>query len=211
MIGGIKIMPWRQCNAVSPAVTATQTGSGTHNGMVLTVEVVTGANIMVSGPQYQSYFSPGTTASASAYTPAQIAITPQGTGSWVYGAVNRTDAATSWTAMAGSTFTQNVADATNSAAYGTFRSTGTTTAGTPITTGATNGDGVSGGGVAVAEIPASEHAGRARVEPGRRIHRLGDVGDHRAFHPADGVAADRPGRYRRLQRDRVRVPTTTAL
>lgn len=146
-------MPWRQCNAVTPAVTATQIGPGIHNGMVLTVKVITGADITINGPRYQSVFNPGGSGNASATTPAEVAVTPRGNGSWVYGVVNRTDTATPWTAMTGSTFTQNVADATNTAAYGTFRSTGTTTAGIPITTGATNGNGASGGGLAVLEIP----------------------------------------------------------
>jgi len=156
VIGGIHIMPWRQCNAVAPVVTATQTGSGTHNGMVLTVKVVTGAAIIDIGPSsYQYALLPGAAGSNSAYAPAEVTVTPDGTGSWVYGAANRTDTATAWTAMTGSTFTQNVADSTNSAAYGTFRSTGTTTASTPITVGATNGDGTSGGGITAVEIRAT--------------------------------------------------------
>ena len=156
MIGGIKVQPWHQCNKVSPVVTATQTGSGIHNGMVLTVKVVTGADVTQVGPGSYSYmFMPGTTGSGSAYTPAEVTITPAGTGSWVYGAANRTDTATAWTADGQSTFSQNVADSANSATYGTFRSTGTTTTGTPITTGATNGDGTSGGGVAVLEVLAA--------------------------------------------------------
>ena len=68
MYGGASIGPWRQCNAVSPAVTATQTGAGTHNGMALTVKVLDGAAITVSGPQYQSSFTPGAVGSDTCRT-----------------------------------------------------------------------------------------------------------------------------------------------
>jgi len=122
MIGRMRIMPWRQCNAVSPVVTATQTGAGTHNGMALTVKVVNGAAITVTGPQYQSTFNPGATGSADATAPADVLLIPQGSGSLVYGAVNRNDASTAWTPVAGTTFFQNVSDTTNGAAYGTFTS-----------------------------------------------------------------------------------------
>lgn len=153
MIGGTQIRPWRQCNAVTPAVTAAQTGSGTHNGMALTVAVVNNASISVYGPQYQSSFTPGTTASQSAASPAEVTLTPEYTGSWLYGAVNRNDASTAWTPATGTSFTQNVSDTTNTAAYGTFEASSSTTAGVPVTIGASNGG--TSGGVAVAEIPAA--------------------------------------------------------
>jgi len=122
MFAGSLITPWRQCNAVSPAVTATQTGAGTHNGMALTVKVVNNATIQITGPQYQSSFIPGATGTKNADAPAEVQIAPWYTGSWVYGAVNRNNASTAWTPDAASVFSQNVSDATNGAAYGTFRS-----------------------------------------------------------------------------------------
>ena len=99
MFGGFRIGGWRQCNAVSPAVTATQTGPGTHNGMALTVAVVNGAAITITGPQYQSSFQVGATGAASANAPAEVTMTPQYTGSLVYGAVNRNNAAPGWSVL----------------------------------------------------------------------------------------------------------------
>ena len=121
MIGRMQIRPWRQCNQVSPAVTATQTGPGTHNGMALTVKVLTGASITVSGPRYDSHLNLGASGSANANAPASVTLTPQGTGSMVYGAVNRNNSATAWTPATGCVYGQNIADSTNGAAYGTFR------------------------------------------------------------------------------------------
>lgn len=122
MIGGMRIMPWRQCNAVAPAVTATQTGAGAHNGMALTVKVLTGANIASTGPGSYDYAPvPGAAGAADATAPASVTITPLGTGSWLAGAVNRNDTAAAWTPAASTVFSQNVADATNGATYGTFR------------------------------------------------------------------------------------------
>ena len=119
----MKVARWRQCNIASPSVTATAYGPGVSNGLALTVEVLTGSAITVTGPQYQSSFLCGATASRYATAPARLI--PQYTGSLVYGACNRNDAATAWTPAADSTFSQNVSDATNTAAYGTFRSSGT--------------------------------------------------------------------------------------
>ena len=113
----MQIVPWRQCNTVTPAVTATQTGAGTHNGMALTVKVLTGADILSSGSgSYDYTLVPGAAGSANANAPASVTIVPAGTGSWVYGAANRNNAATMWTPASGSSFIQNVADATNGAA-----------------------------------------------------------------------------------------------
>jgi hypothetical protein len=127
MIGGMKIVPWRQTNAVTPAVTATQTGAGTHNGMALTVKVLTGADILSTGDGSYDYgLVPGASGSANANAPAAATLTPAGTGSWVYGAIGRNNSATAWTAANGSTFIQNVADATNGATYGTFSGGATT-------------------------------------------------------------------------------------
>lgn len=120
MIGRMQITTWRQCNAVTPAVTATQTGAGTHNGMALTVKVLTGTNITVNGPQYQSVMNPGASGSANANAPASVTLTPQGTGSWMAGAVNRVNSATAWTPSTSTVFSQNIADAVNGATYGTF-------------------------------------------------------------------------------------------
>ena len=69
MFGGSRIGPWRQCNAVSPSVTATQTGPGTHNGMALTVKVVNGAQIVDVGAAYRLRSAVGVTASQAPPVP----------------------------------------------------------------------------------------------------------------------------------------------
>jgi hypothetical protein len=124
MIGGMKIDQWRQCNIASPSVTAAAYGPGASNGIALTVKVLTGANITITGPRYQSSFTPGAITARAATAPATLI--PEYTGSLIYGACNRNDTATSWTPYTGATFSQNVADTTNSAAYGTFTGPGAT-------------------------------------------------------------------------------------
>lgn len=107
-------------------VTATETGPGIQDGIALTVTVLNGAAITVSGPTYQSSFTAGAAGSANAAAPAEVTLIPQGTGSLIYGAVNRINMASAWTPAAGTVFSQNVADTVNGASYGTFRSgTGT--------------------------------------------------------------------------------------
>jgi hypothetical protein len=111
------------------AITVTATASGTHsrNGLALTVKVLTGAAAVQNG----------TAVSNPAINPGELPITPAGTGSWIYGAVCNIVNSTSFTPAATTTFSQNLSDATNGDAYGTFRSTATTTAATPVTLGAT--------------------------------------------------------------------------
>ena len=106
------------------SVTATQAGSGTHNGLALTVKAVTGG---AASPI-------GATATSNSVTTPELAITPAATGSWVYGAVTIGGASATYTAAANTTFTQNHL---STVAYGTFRSTSTVTGGTPVTVGAT--------------------------------------------------------------------------
>src|ERR1035438_3369397 len=107
---------------MSFTVTATQGGTPA-NGMALTIKVVTGAG------------AAGTTATSITVLAPELGITPAATGSWVYGAVTE-HGATAFSSPANSTFSQNVVDAVNGDAYGTFRSTATTTNGTPVTLGA---------------------------------------------------------------------------
>src|ERR1017187_2960430 len=98
-------------------VTATQSGAGATNGMALTVKVLTG----ISGSQ------PGVTTSSATVTTPDLAITPGHTGSVVYGAVGSSSGSTAFTAATGTTFSENFSGTSNGAAYGTFRSTATTT------------------------------------------------------------------------------------
>ena len=123
-------------------VTATQTGAAgiVNPGLALTVKVVTG----------QAASPLGATLSQVATTP-NGAITPAATGSWVYGAVTDNNEYMVWTAEPACTFTQAYGDSPDGAGYGTFRTTATTTAATPVTIGATN-TGVTHGGLVGLEI-----------------------------------------------------------
>jgi hypothetical protein len=110
---------------VSLTVTATRSGAGVSGGMALAVKAVTGAAAAQTG----------SVAASETVTVPQLAITPAGNGSWVYGAVLNGAVNTAYTANGATVFGQNVADAVSDATYGAFRSTGTTTAGTPVTLG----------------------------------------------------------------------------
>jgi len=124
-------------------VTATASGSGSQNGMLLTVKVLDGAAAVQNGA----------VADSDTFTVPELSIDPDATGSWVYGAVIQGASDTTFTAAATTTFSSNVADATHGAAYGSFRTTSTTTSGTPVTVGATAPTVPSGeGNIAVAEI-----------------------------------------------------------
>ena len=130
--------------ATSLAVTAAQSGTGTSAGIALTVKVVTGAS------------GTGATAESVAVTTPELAITPSGTGSWVYGALVDGDATTAFTAAANTTFTQNQYWSADATTFATFRSTGTTTASTPVTLGATAPTGTAGQlAIALLEIETS--------------------------------------------------------
>jgi hypothetical protein len=131
---------------MSRTVTATASGSGSANGILLTVRVLDNAATTQTGA----------TANSDAFTVPDKAITPTATGSIVYGAVVQGSSDTTFTAVSGTTFSANVADATHGAAYGSFRTTGTTTSGTPVTVGASAPTIPSGeGNIALLEILAA--------------------------------------------------------
>lgn len=111
----------------STIVTATQGGTGTDDGIILTVKVLTGA--LAAAAQT------GTQDASNSITTPQLAITPTATGSWIYGAVTNVAAATAFTANGSTTFSQNVLYTGDGDTFGTFRSTNTTTAATPVTVG----------------------------------------------------------------------------
>ena len=108
-------------------VTASQGGTGTFNGIALTVKVLLNAAATQNGATFSD---------TSTLTTPQHAITPNATGSWVYGAVYNDAAATAYTPNGSTTFSQNVTFAGDGCTFGTFRTTGTTTSGTPVTVGA---------------------------------------------------------------------------
>lgn len=110
--------------ASSTVVTAAQSGD-TLNGIALTVKVLTG----------QAASPIGTTAASGTVTSPELSITPSTAGSWVYGAVYDAGGSATLTPVAGTTFSQNIHDATNVVEYGTFRSTSVTTT-SPTTYGA---------------------------------------------------------------------------
>ena len=132
--------------ATSLTVTAAQSGTGTGDGIALTVKVITSAN-----------GSPiGNTAESVAVTTPELAITPDDTGSWVYGALVNGNATAAFTAAASTTFSQNQYWSGDATTFATFRSTGTTTASTPVTLGATAPAGTAGQfAIALLEIIAA--------------------------------------------------------
>jgi hypothetical protein len=104
-------------------------------GLLLTVKALSGA---VSAAQasaagaFTQFYASGTSQAPAA------ALTPAASGSWVYGAVTENFAAaagTAYTANGATTFSQNASGTGNASAYGTFRGTASTTAGTPVTLG----------------------------------------------------------------------------
>jgi hypothetical protein len=127
-------------------VTAAQSGAGVSNGLALAVKVLTGA-----APAQN-----GTTASSETVTAPQLAITPAGSGSLVYGAVVNGVTSTAFTANGATAFSANYSDGTDGVALGTFRTTSVTTSGTPVTVGASAPAEVSGDlYIALAEILAA--------------------------------------------------------
>jgi hypothetical protein len=137
-------------------VTATQ-GGVTANGMILRVQVLTGAAAAAAQ-------TGGTGAqSASGGAAHQASVTTTVAGSYVYGAMVNAAAGTTWTAAAGVTIVDTVNDATNGEFYGSCRTT--TGTGTPgaTTVGAsapTNGGGFAGAEIlpAVSGTPPAEDA-----------------------------------------------------
>jgi hypothetical protein len=158
----------------STVVTATLSGAGGHNGIILTVKALTG----------QAASPAGNTASSATITTPQLAITPSGTGSWVYGSLANLVTDASFTANSSTTFSQNFLDTSDTITMATFRSTGTTTSGTPVTLGATNPtESTRYLMIAMAEI----------LQPGRGEHHVGRDHRHGQLHPAGGLAPGRRG------------------
>ena len=147
MINGTAITPG---NLVAPptfTVTAAQEGT-TYNGMSVTLRVLTGA----------AAAQPGAVAGFDSYgATLDQAITPQATGSIVYGAHLGLDSGT-FTPTAATTYFQDNESGGYSA--GQFRGTAPTTVSTPVTLGSNGTD--TGLGVALAEILAA--AGATLVE-----------------------------------------------
>jgi hypothetical protein len=130
-------------------VTAAQSGSTTP-GMVLAVKVVTGAAASPIG------------ATASSITAVEEAITPVGTGSWVYGAA-ADNQSSPFSAASGTTFSESFFDSAEVWAGATFRSTSTTTAGTPVTLGSSNPPAAPG--LALVEILSGSGVAESPVSP----------------------------------------------
>ena len=140
-------------SAVPSAFTvgATQSGTGAFAGMGLDVYTMAGAAVNPVGA----------TASKVATTP-NASITPLGTGSRIFGAVENNTASASFTAETATPFALNQPDSANAVSYGSFATTAVTTAGTPVLCGATNA-GITAGAFAAAEILAA---------PGRTLTEL---------------------------------------
>jgi len=106
-------------------------------GLLLTVKALTGAAppaAIIAGGAVAA-FSAGGTSQAP-----QAPVTPNASGSLVYGAATlnlASASAVTFTPGTHTTFSQNASSAGNPGTYGTFRSTAATTAGTPVTLGGT--------------------------------------------------------------------------
>jgi hypothetical protein len=117
------------------SVTATVAYPEGIPGMALTVKALSGAATpaaIASGGATATFYANG------ASQAPQAPITPNASGSVVYGAVTENFGVTSgetFTANPASSFTQSVADTVSTCAYGTFQSAAATTAGTAITLG----------------------------------------------------------------------------
>ena len=109
-------------------VTAAQGGTGTDNGIALTVKVLTSAALASA--------QDGDTGSSATLTTPGGSITPVGNGSIVYFAVTNVATDTAFTPAAGNTLTQDVLYASDGDTFATGRVTATTTEGTPVTAGA---------------------------------------------------------------------------
>jgi hypothetical protein len=117
------------------SVTATAAYPEGIPGMALTVKALSGAAApaaISAGGATATFYASGTA------QPPQAPVTPNASGSVVYGAVTENFGVTSgssFTANPASTFTQNVADTASTCIYGTFQSASATTAGTAVTLG----------------------------------------------------------------------------
>lgn len=126
-------------------VTATASGGGSANGTGIDVRVLNNAASTQNG---------ATAGSVTVTTPQQ-SITPNASGSWVYGALNQAGSGT-FTPNGSTTFKLNASDTTDNDKLGTFRTTATTTGGTPVTAGATAPTSTAGlTAIALAEILAA--------------------------------------------------------
>jgi hypothetical protein len=136
------------------AVTATVLYPSGMPGLALTVKALSGAvtsSTIISSAATTSFYANG------AVQAPQASITPNFTGSLVYGAVTENIGATTgsiFTANAATTLSQNIADTAWNSIYGTMRSKNATTADVPVTLGgATPVNAFTT--VALAEIPAA--------------------------------------------------------
>jgi len=129
-------------------VTAAPSG-GAGIGISLTVTALTGAALVAE------IVANAATATASLTSgDPELAITPAGTGSLVYGALWSYRPGAGFTAASGTTFDQNVYDSAHIAATGNFHSSAPTTEGSPQTLGGI-APAVSFAQIALAEIPAA--------------------------------------------------------
>jgi hypothetical protein len=151
------------------SVTATVAYPEGIPGMALTVKALSGAAApaaISAGGATATFYASGT-----AQAP-QASVTPNASGSVVYGAVTENFGVTSgssFTANPASTFTQNIADTASTCIYGTFQSASATTAGTAVTLGgsapvnaystAALAEILAAGGSALAETAAATAAG----------------------------------------------------
>jgi len=144
-LNGVMVLVQETVSAPPMTVTATATAGG-GGGALIRVTALTGAK-----PAAQQPGGVAGTASASSIS-FDTAITVAATGSVVYGAAANFSNATSFTADAQTTFSDNYSNSSSGDQLGTFRSTAATSATGSQTYGATNS---ASGATALAEILAS--------------------------------------------------------
>jgi Glycosyl hydrolases family 16 len=151
-------------------VTATA-GGNTDTGIALLVKVLTGA----------SASQPGATAGQISATPS-VSVTPQATGSKVYGALLGLHG--TYTAVSGTTIDADNTEPVPVLEYVQFATTGTTTASTPVTVGATaTANGIS---VSAAEILASGTIAEDASSPAAAFANAAETATTAAFTPPAG-------------------------
>ena len=129
---------------MSFTVTATATTGTAQQPMAMTLKVVTGAAATQNG---------ATVGTSGAISPPSASITPDASGSLIFGAEIAV-VSTVYTPLASTTFYTNHYNGT-SESFGSFVSSATTTASSPVTIGGSAPTGSPAGGIALAEILAS--------------------------------------------------------
>jgi hypothetical protein len=164
--------------ATTTAVTAASTGAGAANGILLSVQVVTG----------QAGSPAGAVADSVTLTTPQLAFTPSGTGSLVFGALENATTASTFTWNSNTTLLAENPVSAYSVDQAAFVSTSATTAGTPVTLGATAPAEPSGNLLlALCEILSGTGLAIDSSTPAAVTDNTGETVTSASFTPPDGA------------------------